>query len=166
MSSRSSTTAILVLGLVALSAAGCDREAATLELGFRSDVPVVTPDLVTVRVTDGRGTRLLGADDFGNVDANFFRTAPIATATSGTVTVDVALEDAGRSLAEGRVVLDGRPDWGWGVTIHVTDSDPARACFGCFGSLAFPLDPSVARTPADSLWLTWGGNSISDPVVY
>jgi hypothetical protein len=49
--------------------------------------------------------------------------------------------------------------------IHQT-TNPDEACFGCVGSQVFPLAPAYRATGRDSLWVVWGGNSISDPVIY
>lgn len=62
--------------------------------------------------------------------------------------------------------IDLRPDFGWELSFRRASSDPTAMCFGCFGATAFPLGASLQVTAADSLWVVWGGNSISNPVVY
>jgi hypothetical protein len=44
--------------------------------------------------------------------------------------------------------------------------NPTQYCLGCLGSRSFPLSVAYRRVAADSVWVTWGGNSISNPVVY
>jgi len=80
--------------------------------------------------------------------------------------VRVSMADSLGSIATGSLELPLRSDWRYGVTVQVDSTDPARYCLGCIGSLAFALRPGVGRSVRDSLWLSWGGNSISNPVEY
>ena len=88
------------------------------------------------------------------------------TLTSGTLRVRVDMADASGAIAVGSVMLPLRSDWGYGISVAIDSVNPRRSCFGCAGSAAFPLRSGVGRSPRDSLWLTWGGNSISNPVDY
>lgn len=125
----------------------------------------VDPDRVTIRFDDGSGVRTVTGEDFTGspqrVDTREFRTR-----TSGTLTVDVTLADGSEQIAAGRVEIPLRPDWGWSVHLHRGDANPVERCFGCFGYRAFALAEAHRATPADSLWVVWGGNSISNPVIY
>ena len=66
------------------------------------------------------------------------------------------------SESDGEVVIEARPDWEWEVQFHIATTDPFDQCFGCVGSEAFPLN---SREDVH-LYVVWGGNSISDPVVF
>jgi hypothetical protein len=76
------------------------------------------------------------------------------------------LESGGEVLSSGSITLPRRQDWSWGVTIWARTTDPLEGCFGCFGSAAFSLAQAFRAVDRDSVWLVWGGNSISNPVVY
>jgi hypothetical protein len=91
------------------------------------------------------------------------RTAPFDTQGHGTLSGQVWLVAGHDTMATGTFDVPLREDWRWGVDIFVADSNPMRYCFGCFGSRSFKAAPSA---PGDSLFLVWGGNSISNPVIY
>ena len=93
-------------------------------------------------------------------------TPVVGTAESGTLRVGYEVTEGGATVSTGEVQLPLRKDWSWGVTIQVDSLDRSRYCFGCSGSKAFPLAAQYRRVPADSVWVTWGGNSISNPVIY
>ena len=82
----------------------------------------------------------------------------LATPVDGAITVRFSLG----SESEGEVVLEARADWEWEVQFHIAGTDPFDQCFGCVGSATFPLsDREDVR-----LYVVWGGNSISDPVIF
>jgi hypothetical protein len=70
--------------------------------------------------------------------------------------------DAGGTTASGTFDLELRDDWYWNVILAQTSHDPMIGCMGCFGSIRFTT--SVEQDW--SMWAVWGGNSISNPVVY
>lgn len=53
-----------------------------------------------------------------------------------------------------------------GASVRSATTDPKFECFGCLGSQAFPLIAEYQAPDRDSIWVVWGGNSISDPVIY
>jgi hypothetical protein len=73
---------------------------------------------------------------------------------------------AGRTGSEGEVGVPMQADWLWGFDLHVADTDPRAACFGCTGSRRFELAPSLRRAPGQAVFVTWGGNSIRQPAIY
>ena len=90
--------------------------------------------------------------------------ADIVTPSTGSITVSYVLRDPSGTtdVSTGSVLLGLRRDQVIGVDIAIDSASPARVCFGCAGSKAFPLAAAYRRTAADSLWVTWGSNSISD----
>lgn len=72
----------------------------------------------------------------------------------------------GRQISSGEVTIPLKRDWRWGVELQARTGDPRSDCFGCFGSKSFALPEQFRSAGRDSLWLVWGGNSNSDPVVY
>jgi hypothetical protein len=73
----------------------------------------------------------------------------------------------GALVSGGRIALDLRKDWGWGIDIYHTDRNPYHMCMGCFGYESFPILGSAYLTgDGDSVFVIWGGNSISNPVEY
>ena len=69
-------------------------------------------------------------------------------------------------LSAGTVTLPLRRDWRWNVSVQSATTDPKFECFGCLGSQAFPLIAEYQAPDRDSIWVVWGGNSISAPVIY
>jgi CubicO group peptidase (beta-lactamase class C family) len=52
------------------------------------------------------------------------------------------------------------------VDVLLSDRNPTELCFGCIGHEAVAVPDDLNPEVADSLFLVWGGNWISDPVVY
>lgn len=153
-------------GILALVLAGCGDEA-LIGASARLDPPL-SPGMLTVTVRDvSRITRWTG-DDFATGPDNVTPTTPeVSIRTSGPdLEVTYEISDGGTVLSSGTVLLPRRSDWRWGVTIEAATANPAEFCFGCFGSRAFALAPEFRPAGRDSIWVVWGGNSISDPVVY
>ena len=95
------------------------------------------------------------------------REGPFSTAHSGNIHIDFALLDGGvASSTRGSIELPLQHDWGWSVSFSVSDTNPTSRCYGCMGSLEFPLDSALGYDPSMKLYIVWGGNSISNPVVY
>jgi hypothetical protein len=108
------------------------------------------------------GPHFLAAGELRPREFGFPSSARYDTRASGTLRVSVRFEGSGRS-AVGDVELPLRPDWIWGVSLHVTARDPREGCMGCMGVRSFPLSGAPA---GEQLHLVWGGNSISAPAVY
>jgi hypothetical protein len=138
------------------------RISAEARLGAPLDVGMLT---VTVRDLDREWT-WQGSDFHATTTRPTPTTDQRDTHTSGSADVSFTLKDSGTVLSEGTVTLPLREDWRWGVTVTAQTTDPRQGCFGCVGSMAFPLAASHRAPDRDSIWVVWGGNSISDPVVY
>jgi hypothetical protein len=144
---------------------GCGDSAkisAEARLGAPLDVAMLS---VTVRDRD-RGWTWQGNDFHSTQTQPTPTTDERDTHTNGSAEVSFRLEESGAVLSEGSVSLPLRADWRWGVSVIAQTIDPREGCFGCVGSMAFPLAPSHRAPDRDSIWVVWGGNSISDPVVY
>lgn len=146
--------------LLFVAVAACDDSRMSVRMIETAEVPL---SAVTVTVVLPNHTRVLRKGDFGsrNLVAPAF-----STPAHGTALVQVALDGDTTGASERRISLGLRSDWEYGVDITADSLDPKRLCLGCIGSMAFPLPPARQRTPRDSLWITWGGNSISNPVVF
>ena len=122
-------------------------------------------DMLSVTVRDHGSSWTWQGSDFQTV-----RPTPTTdeheTGTSGTAEATFQLAAEGQALSEGTISLPLQRDWRWSVTIMARTSDPRVECFGCVGSKAFPLAASHRQPDRDSIWVVWGGNSISDPVTY
>jgi hypothetical protein len=149
------------IGLV-ITLAACKSE---VSFAFYADSSRgLTTDLVHVRFSDGLLQRTLDGRHFRtSAQSGVPRTENFGTQDHGTLHAVVWLVSAGDTIAVGSVQFPLRDDWRWGVDIFVADSNPMKYCFGCFGSRSFKAAPGA---PGDSLFLVWGGNSISHPVVY
>ena len=122
---------------------------------------------LTVHLDDGRRQWTVRGSELDHASGNVWRGTPQPTASNGELHVRFELEDhTGRIVSEGAIDLPLKPDWIHGVDIHAASEDPRRYCFGCLGSVRFALDPSAASPAADAIYVVWGGNSISSPVVY
>lgn len=156
--------ALLTMLTLALSACG---EEARIRVSAALAEPL-TIEMLTVTIRDGsRVLQWTGSDFRTGIDQPVPSTPRVETATSGPdLEVSFHLENAGSVLSTGTVVLPRRSDWGWGVTILAATTSPEEGCFGCFGSKAFDLAETFRTPERDSIWLVWGGNSLSDPVMY
>ena len=155
---------LLLIGCVAVAAA-CGGEESRIQFSVQGDVEVLRP-LLTVTASAGDWTLVVDGDEIATAESPA-RSPEFDTPSSGTLTVEAVLrEPGGPLLADGSIELELREDWVWGVDIHLAGADPAAMCFGCLGSAAFPVPDTLTGDPADSLHIVWGGNSISDPVVY
>ncbi len=120
-----------------------------------------------ISFVDGPRTRTLGRSDFASHEGVQFDAGPFETSTSGTLRLACSiLDSSGHSVAAETVRLPLRPGWRYSVTCAVGMHNPADACFGCLGSEATPLGPALGFAPGDSLFVVWGGTSISNPVLY
>jgi len=138
------------------------RISAEARLGAPLDVAMLS---VTVR-DGGRAWTWRGSDFHTTTTRPTPTTEERDTHTSGNAEVSFRLEEAGVVLSEGSVTLPLRAAWRWSVSVMAQTTDPRQGCFGCVGATAFPLAESHRAPERDSIWVVWGGNSISDPVVY
>jgi hypothetical protein len=151
-----------LLPVIVLVLASCKKEESRISAVARLDPPL-TVRMLTLAVRDDReGWTWRGSDFHSSLEWPMPTTPERDIGTRGNVEVAFRLEVAGTTLSEGRVTLPLRPDWRWSVQVISATSDPAEACSGCFGSKAFPLEPAYRGPDRDSVWLLWGGNSISD----
>ena len=129
--------------------------------------PPLTRDMLHVRVTDGsREWALVGAD-FHSRGGPQHNGPELKTRMRGTLRVHYTLSAPDQQIVStGSVEIPLKRDWQWGVDIRPDSANPARMCFGCSGSQAFPLHPSYRTIHADSVYVVWGGNSIKHPVIY
>jgi len=154
----------IVLACVALS--GCGGKAQSqVRFGVFGNYDVLRP-LLTVAAEAADWRIELRGTAIGT-DAEPERTDPYVTPDHGTLRVAVVLARPGEApLAADTLSLDIRRDWRWGVDVWLVDHNPTDACFGCKGSRAIAVPDSLVPGVADSLYIVWGGNFISHPVVY
>jgi hypothetical protein len=156
---------LIALGVLLVPLAACGPDA-RLSVSARL-LPPLTLDMLTVTVRDGQRVWEWHGRDFRSTSENGTPHTPeVNTRTDGEAEVRFRLATAEQVLSEGAIVLPLRKDWGWGVDIQLATADPRLQCFGCVGSRAFVLAPAFRPANRDSIWLVWGGNSISNPVVY
>lgn len=142
---------------VGVTAAACQGSEARVGVHYRSNT-VLPRDLFTVQIQDGGRVRTLrGAELDGR---------ELSTATSGSLRFGYRAVSSTTIVSEGSVEVPLRNDWRYGFDIFVDSLDPRRGCFGCIGAKPFPLAAGFRRSAKDSVWIVWGGNSISNPAVY
>ncbi|HEV2865145.1 MAG TPA: hypothetical protein VGX37_01400 [Allosphingosinicella sp.] len=126
-----------------------------------------TPDRrvgeLSARFDDGAGERAVPPSEFREREFGFPSSANYRTRSSGTVRVTVALRHEGH-VSEGSFELPLRPDWRYGIALHLTRGEAPEGCMGCMGGKAVPLAPPIGEWT--TLFVAWGGNSISQPAVY
>ncbi len=151
--------AIAATAMLALIA--CSRDEARLSVHVQSlGASTDTPEL-RVKWAGWPGPRTVV------LDSTHRGTGAILTGTSGTFSIEFTLLSGGaETTTAGTVELPLRGDWQWGLDFFLSEDDPTETCFGCSGKLAFDVDPAMGYPPEVKLWAVWGGNSISNPVVY
>ena len=152
--------------LLALALVACGDDAA---IGATADLPPpLDPQMLTVTVRDGTQRIQWTGVDFKPRPPNATAATPEAgiSPEGGDLTVSFRLETAGAVLSNGSVTVPRRRDWRWRIDVIAATTDPRLLCFGCSGSAAFPLAAGYRAPGRDSIWVVWGGNSISNPVVY
>jgi hypothetical protein len=140
------------------------RARVRFELGRwdREPARIIRPEGVVIQLEDSFGWRSISGTDMKNDESGVPVSPWIATDTKGRLEVKVMVTDATGATAGGAFDLELRDDWHWNVMLTQYPHDPQIGCMGCFGSHRFTT--SVAQDW--SMWAVWGGNSISNPVVY
>lgn len=163
MGRRSSTVSILALVVASATCRSDDRA----RVGFTFfEEPGFSADLLILEFSDGSGARRLRGVDFSRGTGSRLDTRVFETRTSGTLLTAFWLVEGSDTLSAGDLRIDLRPDWEWNIGFMRGSENPAAMCFGCVGAAAYGIAEALQGTPSDSLWLVWGGNSISDPVVF
>ena len=152
--------------LLILTALACEDEKESLfVVGLQGRTDVLRPLLSVKASAPGWRIELKGPEITSAAIDNY--SEEYRTPTRGTLRVDVGLRvESRKSLLVGPLELDLRPDWAWSVDVWLGEGKHARACFGCIGVLAFAVPDDLIPETADSLFLTWAGGSISNPVIY
>jgi len=153
--------------LIGLPVSGCGAPETTIQ-ALADLAPPLALDMLSVTVADRAPIVHWTGEDFRTGPTFAVPATPPATVgnTGEALTVTFNLVANGATISTGSVSLPARSDWAWTINILSRTSDPAFQCLGCVGSRAFTL-PEAWRSPGrDSLWIVWGGNSISNPVVY
>lgn len=161
---------LLSLLLLAAVGGGCSFLGADEEASLGLHFMVWSEEKPDFRMafSDGKQVRTFGRSDFDLPDAlEQFDAGPFRTATSGDLHIACSIMGAGgETSVTTAVTLRLRPDWRYGVDCAAGPHNPYRACFGCMGYAAQPLGPEQGFAAGDSLYVVWGGTSISSPVLY
>ena len=157
---------MMVMGL-ALLIVGCSDERAYIRAAASLSAPLDV-GMLTVTFHDGsRKWEVRGSEFSVQPGLGMPQSLEYCTGTSGTVDLSFAITDpSARLVVSGEVTLPLRPDWRWRVDFINGPDNPADFCFGCAGSLGFALPEAFRASDRDSLWVVWGGNWISNPVIY
>lgn len=119
---------------------------------------------IQIYFTSPGQSKTLTASDFSGSKSYV---GPFQTATSGTLRITAQLLDTNDEVAISETVkLPLKSDWEYGITVAVGAKDPINLCFGCQGSKAVAINSKLNFSETDSLFIVWGGNSISNPVNY
>ena len=131
---------------------------------------LITKNMISVSISDGRSKWRFHSEDFEH-NPNYIMAwcAPeIETRTEGLLVLQFYLRDPnGGIVSNGQIELPLKGDWRWGINIWHEHRNPYFACWGCAGYKSFPILRSECKTSEkDSVFVVWGGNSISNPVWY
>ena len=151
------TVTVLILCMLS----GCGSERSEIRLGLYWDHAEDPDPVYLVRLIDGFNIVE------HRLDAERTTLGPLRTSSAGTIRVEfVMLQDGVPTGTSGVLELPLKKDWRWGVDLCIAVDDPVQICFGCMGSESFDLDPVLGYDEEKSLFVVWGGNSISNPVIY
>ena len=159
----------LIASIALLLLTGCSlfesEDQSQVQLGIQGNSDVLRP-VIHVQMTAPAWTKTLSGRDFGSAAGPNY-TLPFETPKSGKLQINASLEDStGSPVSSGSITLDIQSDWRWSVDIFLSPKNPSEGCFGCIGHHAFAVDSIYQKTPTDSLYLVWGGNSIKHPAIY
>lgn len=155
------------LPLLLLVTFGCAEQRTTVR-AVTSLTPPIDLTMLTVWFRAGGRAWQAHASDF-TADASLAlpHTIEWNAGTPGPIDVAFELRDStGAVVAGGQVPLPPRTDWRWDVYFFNVTQDPRSTCLGCSGAFSFSLAAGYQAPGRDSLWVVWGGNSISNPVIY
>lgn len=119
-------------------------------------------DAVTVTLTGAGIDRELNGAELGTTRYATPHSPRIELAPGEELTVGFRIEGAA-IMAEGAVRIPIEPGRRYGASAGIQAERPV--CLGCVELLAFPLTGEAANG-TDSLFISWGSNSISNPVDY
>jgi len=139
--------------------------------------------LISISVNDGVSRYYLNGDMFSRdsvsaIDPSDPLTMPsvryglfspaLETVTSGDLEIDIDFTDDKDSvLSNGELTLPLKPDWEWMIMINFTTRQlTGKGCRGCDGFEEIAVPESLKFAEGMRLFIVWGGNSISNPVVY
>lgn len=156
------TVRIAFLSLLIISMlAGCAGEESLVRISLVNPGSLETCPDFHVMISDG-----LYDYEFTLNESNI-KAGPLPTRSSGTlrIKVEIRLGDS-ETESKGSLELPLKKDWRWGIDLFIQQNDPIDVCYGCFGSKSYDLDPILGYDENERLFIVWGGNSISNPVVY
>lgn len=127
----------------------------------------ITKDDISIEYKDNDFSYSINGKDFF-VDKYFAQqhTDKYETSKKDTFYISFRITKMGETIAKGNLSLLLKNDWSWQIDFHIADKNPIYGCFGCQGYKSFPIDLDYKSSPSDSLYVIWGGNYITFPVIY
>ena len=157
---------LLVFFITLLITAGCENNPDSL-VTFKLINTTFGPENIQIEAMDGLHIYQSKASDFGSFSSGYRSTVPLKTISSGEIDIHFEIYgDSPTPSVDGDLSIELRSDWHWTVDFVIAEQNPDQYCMGCFGSKAFALPAFMQRDDNDSLYVIWGGNSISNPVIY
>lgn len=143
------------------------------ETQFSVESTFLSNQTITIRFNDGDNSKSFANNDFQtreNPTVGELATPIVETSTDGTLVVEYQLRDGEtkQQISEGEFQLDLKEDWRYSFYLlsDSTEADPTVRCFGCGGYFSFAYSTDSSLSDSDSLYVVWGGNDITDPVIY
>jgi hypothetical protein len=155
-----------VLLMICILSFGCSEDRALVQVKFYKDT-LLTKDMITITIDDGESRWRFGTSCLHSY-LGAWSSPELETKNAGTLLVKYQCKDPeGALVSAGQLKLGLRKDWRWGIDIFHREQNPYHMCMGCFGYESFPiLNPAYMSSDSDSVFVVWGGNSISNPVEY
>lgn len=160
--------------LFSLAISGCtlfgdDDEPADIQFSVEN----VNSDEIFILINDSKSRYEITEEDFTGSENNSFpgTTKTYGTATDGSINIIFSFHNQSIELASGEFALELKEDWLWGVNFLVASAEfnPLTSCLGCQSYKSFKLQPEALSNTdevPDSLYVVFGGNYISEPVVH
>lgn len=95
------------------------------------------------------------------VVAGLYEVAPV-----GNLAVTVLLGTTEQQIAGGTARVALARDTAYWFHLYISEHDPMYGCMGCAGKESYLLDPKLGFPPDYRLWIVYGWNWISRPVVF
>ena len=164
---------IIIILIVSIVIGSCseinsDRES-TIQFKVVKSIKL-TDDIVLITVHDNFFKwKVYGElDENAPIGSNAWSSKEFPTTSSGNIIIGFELKTKSNKLiSQGDISIPLKEDWAWSVEFRHSSFNPIKGCFGCYGSKSFPiLNDNYIKEDTDSIYVVYGGNYISHPLIY
>ena len=130
----------------------------------------IDPDiLISINYTDNKYSYKFSENDFiSGKGYGELHTITVASDTKGKSIIDFKISKLNETLASGILSVQLKNDWARRVGFDIGNYNfiPNSSFGGRTGYVSYPVLGKFKTSRNDSLYIIWGGNSISRPVIY